>query len=110
MTKRHARGFALAALAFLAVGAAGCASTSSSSMQEYLSASPRETAGFGNAVRANVAKQTLNPEASRNADPVTGIDARSAANAYDRYQQSFKVPPPPLQVFGIGGLGQGTAQ
>jgi type IV pilus biogenesis protein CpaD/CtpE len=109
MINAHARGLALAALAFLAVGAAGC-STTATSMEEYLSASPRETAAFGNTVRANVAAQTLNPEASRNADPVTGIDARSAASAYDRYQQSFKVPPPPLQVFGIGGLGQGTAQ
>ena len=36
------------------------------------------------------ASQTLNPEASLNTDPVTGLDGQSATNAINSYEQSFK--------------------
>ncbi len=63
---------------------------------------PRLEAGFGNAVRAAVAQQTLNPEASLNPDPVAGIDGATAKNTIDRYEASSKTPPPPVNVFNIG--------
>ena len=63
---------------------------------------PRLEAGFGNAVKAAVAQQTLNPEASLNTDPVAGIDGRAAKNTIERYEASFKTPPAPVNVFNIG--------
>ncbi len=69
--------------AALAVSAAlgGCAQTS-----------PRFESGFGHAVRAAVAAQTVNPEAVRNTDAVTGIDARAAVAAQQRYESSYRAP------------------
>lgn len=66
-------------------------------------ATPAYDAKFGEAVRQAVALQTLNPEAGRNADPVTGIDGQAGKAAIDRYQQSFRAPPQTFEVFDIGG-------
>jgi len=66
-------------------------------------ATPSYDARFGEAVRQAKAMQTLNPEAGKNADPVTGIDGESGKNAIDRYQESFKAPPQSFEVFGVGG-------
>ena len=51
------------------------------------------------------AQQVLNPEASRNADPVAGMDSQAAKSGYDLYQKSFKTPEPQSNAFtiGIGG-------
>jgi hypothetical protein len=51
------------------------------------------------------AQQTLNPEASRNTDPVAGMDGKAAKSGYDHYQRSFKTPEPQPNAFtiGIGG-------
>lgn len=51
------------------------------------------------------AQQTLNPEASRNTDPVVGMDSKAAKSGYDRYQKSFRTPEPQPNAFtiGIGG-------
>ena len=57
----------------------------------------------GLAVNTAKARQTLNPDASRNADPVAGIDGTSADSAIDQYHNSFKAPPPTFQVINIGG-------
>lgn len=69
--------------------------------------SPVETreldARFGDAVRQARAQQTLNPEAGRNTDPVSGIDGVAAQNTIDEYQKSFKEPPRTFNVLGIGG-------
>ena len=60
---------------------------------------------FGDAVREARARQTLNPEASRNTDPVAGIDGEAGRQAIDGYQRSFKEPPRTFNILGIGGTG-----
>ncbi len=72
---------------------------------------PRLDARFGEAVRAARAQQTVDPEASRNADPVSGIDGVAAKQAMDRYRDSFKRPPETFSVINIGGdLGGGSGR
>lgn len=66
-------------------------------------ATPNYDTKFGEAVRQATALQTLNPDAGRNTDPVTGIDGESGKAAVDRYQESFKAPPRTFEVFDIGG-------
>lgn len=56
------------------------------------STTPDYDAKFGDAVRAAVAQQILNPEASQNTDPVSGIDGKAAQHAMERYHDSFKEP------------------
>jgi hypothetical protein len=53
---------------------------------------------FGTAVNTARALQTMNPEASRNRDPVAGIDGNSAKDSIDRYHESFKAPPRTFEV------------
>jgi len=53
------------------------------------STTPHWDQHFGDASRIALAQQVLNPDAARNAGPLTGLDGRSAAAAYDRYQKSF---------------------
>lgn len=71
---------------------AGCASVT-----------PNYDAKFGDAVRAALHAQTLNPGASANNDPVLGLDGKAAVNALERYQESFKAPPKTFEVTNIGG-------
>lgn len=66
-------------------------------------ATPSYDAKFGEAVRQAQALQTLNPDAGKNTDPVTGIDGESGKAAIDRYQESFRTPPRSFEVFDIGG-------
>lgn len=54
---------------------------------------------FGNAVNAAKAQQTINPDASRNTDPVAGLDGTPAKDSIDRYQNTFKEPPPSFEIF-----------
>jgi len=67
------------------------------------SPTPNLDRSFGNAVRTAKAQQTLNPEASRNRDPVAGLDGKAAKQAIGRYEDSFKAPPPVVNVINIGG-------
>ena len=77
MTRSHG----IAGLAWLALAALqGCAT------------SPRFDAQFGSAVRANLAAQTLHPDAARNRNPVRGIDGAAARAAQERYERSFAQP------------------
>jgi hypothetical protein len=46
---------------------------------------------------------TLNPNAGRDGDPVAGMDGLAASEAFDRYHDSFKAPPPVVNVINIGG-------
>jgi hypothetical protein len=62
---------------------------------------------MGQAVRAAQATQTINPDASKNSDPVAGMDGVSARNAVATYQKSFQAPPPTFTVINIGGGGNG---
>ena len=70
---------------------AGCAS----------SPTPNYDARFGDAVRAARQSQTLNPQGV--AHHVPGLDGKAAQEANGRYQDSFKKPPPVVNVINIGG-------
>lgn len=82
------------ALAVLAIG--GCATNT-----------PHLDQQFGMAVNTAKARQTLNPDASRNTDPVTGIGGAAADSAVDEYHNSFKAPAPTFPVINIGTGGGG---
>ena len=71
---------------------------------------PRLDARFGDAVNTAKAQQTINPDASRNTDPVAGLDGQAANAAIDRYHKSYEQPPAPGNVFTIGiGGGSGSS-
>ena len=62
---------------------AGCAPTT-----------PRLDAQFGDSVNTAKAQQTINPDASMNADPVAGIDGQAARAVVDRYHKAYQAPTP----------------
>lgn len=70
-----------------------------------VSPTPMYDERFGEAVRTARAQQTLNPNASLNTDPVTGVDGQAAKSAYGNYEKSFQTPTPPptINVINIGG-------
>ena len=72
----------------------GCAATTT----------PNYDARFGNAVRQARSAMTVNPRGAANPDPVAGIDGQAAREALGRYQDSFKTPPPVVNVINIGGV------
>ena len=49
---------------------------------------PHWDSRFGLATRLAMRQQVADPAASRNADPVAGMDGRSARAAYERYQKA----------------------
>jgi hypothetical protein len=73
------------------------------------SSTPNYDLRFGDAVREARQRMTLNPNAGGNLDAVTGMDGRAAREAVGRYQDSFKAPPPVVNVINIGGS-VGSAQ
>lgn len=75
---------------------AGCAS----------SPTPNYDARFGDAVRQARQQMTLNPGVVV-ADPMTGMDGKAGKEAVGRYQDSFKAPPPVVNVINIGGATTG---
>jgi uncharacterized lipoprotein len=79
---------------------AGCASSST----------PQYDSRFGNAVRAARMAQTLNPTAGTTPAQPTGLDGRTAHEAIGRYEDSFKSPPPVVNVINIGGGLRGSGQ
>jgi hypothetical protein len=60
---------------------------------------------FGEAVNAAKAKQTLNPQASANTDPVSGLDGAPAAESVRRYHQTFRAPPPTFVIINAAPAG-----
>lgn len=68
--------FVLAAL--LGAALAGCSSA------------PRFNDHFGDAVRANLSAQVLDPAASSNVNPANGVGGAAALATQERYQRSFK--------------------
>jgi len=80
-------------LCVVAMLAAGCASTPT----------PHYDTQMGAAVRAARLAMTIDPAAGSRPDEVTGIDGRAAKEAVKRYQDSFKEPPPVVNVINIGG-------
>ncbi len=84
-----------------AISLAGCATNTT----------PDTDARFGQSFNLIKAQQTINPDASRNADPVAGIDGKAAKGAYDNYRDSFRKPPDegrgPSSAVGVNvGVGQ----
>lgn len=67
-----------------------------------LTSTPHWDATFGDSINQIKAMQTLNPEASANTDPVSGIDGPAAAAAQKGYAKSFTAPTPPTNMFTIG--------
>lgn len=63
---------------------------------------PRYEAEFGNATRASLSSQIINPDAGNNPDPVAGLDGRAARDAINNYQKSYAQPEKPQNVFNIG--------
>lgn len=80
------RAFALVSLCMLA----GCATPTPYDLR------------FGDAVREARLAMTVNPRAGENPDPVAGLDGTAAREALIRYQDSFKTPPPVVNVINIG--------
>lgn len=64
---------------------------------------PNLDSSFGDAVNQAKAQQTLNPDASRNAEPVSGMSGKESALVMDAYHESLKAPAPPATVINIGG-------
>jgi hypothetical protein len=69
-------------LALAPVALAGCAQTTTPHYDQH----------FGEAVRAAIAQQTVNPDASGNTDPVAGLDGKAANHTIDNYDKSFAAP------------------
>ena len=66
---------------------------------------PGWDAAFGDSVKIAIAQQTLNPGASANTDPVSGIDGRAAREAVNRYHKSFVEKDTQPHAFTIGVSG-----
>lgn len=74
------------------------------------SPTPNYDAKFGDAVRQARQMMIINPNAGANPDPIAGMDGVAAKEAAGRYHQSFKTPPPVVNVINIGGgIGGGGA-
>lgn len=71
------------------------------------SPTPRYDARFGEAVRTARMQMTVHPDAGKTAgtgvDAATGMDGRATQASMDRYERSFKTPPPAVNVINIGG-------
>lgn len=74
------------------------------------STTPNYDLRFGEAVREARQRMTLNPNAGSNPDSVAGMDGRAAHEAVGRYQDSFRAPPPVVNVINIGGATSGSGQ
>jgi hypothetical protein len=80
---------------FLVTLLAGCGTTQSPT--------PNYDSRFGDAVRQSRQAMTLNPNAGASGAPVVGMDGKTAVEAVGRYHDSFKAPPPVVNVINIGG-------
>ena len=67
-----------------------------------VSPTPNYDARFGDAVRQARREMTLNPNAAMAPAPPV-IDGIAAGEAVGRYQDTFKAPPPAVNVINIGG-------
>ena len=89
---RMSRDLPCALMAFVAL--AGCSSTT-----------PQYDARFGDAVRHSRQAQVLDPAAGSGKAEPAALDAGSARSAFQRYRDSFKTPPPVVNVINLGGNG-----
>ena len=60
---------------------------------------------LGEAVRTARVQQTIDLDASKNKDPVAGMDGQAAQTSIKRYQQSFEAPPPSFTIINVGTTG-----
>lgn len=58
---------------------------------------------FGDAVRDAKLKMTINPDAGKDTGPLVGMDGKAARESIILYQDTFKEPPPTVNVINIGG-------
>jgi len=60
---------------------------------------------YGNSYKLAIFNQTLNPEAEKNLEPVTGFDGRAAREVIERYRKEFEKPaPPPTYILPVGSI------
>ena len=85
--------FRVCAVAMVAAVGQGCASEPAPMLEDRL----------GEAVHAARAQQTIDLNASKNTDPVSGIDGVSAKITIDQYHRSFDAPPPTFTILNVGG-------
>jgi hypothetical protein len=64
---------------------------------------PHYDARYGDAVRNARHSMAIDPEAGKKPDPVVGLDGKAARESMNRYEHSFKQPPPVVNVINIGG-------
>lgn len=64
---------------------------------------PNLDSSFGSAVNQAKAEQTLNPDASQNVEPVTGVSGTEGNLAIDAYHESLKPSQPAPTIINIGG-------
>ncbi len=76
---------------------------SAAALAACTSTTPNLDRSFGQAVNQAKAQQTLNPDASLNSDPVSGLDGVAANAAIDNYTKSVNAPPEKATVINIGG-------
>ena len=86
---------------FLSLSITGCANDA------YVTAP-----NFGSAVRNAVSAQTLNQDAGKQQPAKAGADGVIMKSAVDRYQSTYELPPPPVNVLniGVGGSAGGTGR
>ena len=77
--------------------------TGLASLAGCASVTPNYDAKFGNAVREAKLRMTINPDAGKNPDQVSGMDGKAAAETIILYQGTYKAPPPAVNVINIGG-------
>ena len=64
---------------------------------------PNYDTTFGDTVRQAKLKMIINPGAGRIPDEVAGMDGIATRNTILLYQDTFKTPPPVVNVINIGG-------
>lgn len=91
--------FRALALAGVTAALAGCAGTMTPNLDQR----------FGESTRAALSSQNANPQAPVAKATVAGLGGEAAAATVDRYNRTFKQPPPQVNVFSIGvGSGSGS--
>lgn len=67
------------------------------------SVTPNYDARFGDAVREAKQKMIIKPNAGTTQDPFFGMDGKAARESVILYQDTFRAPPPAVNVINIGG-------
>ena len=65
---------------------------------------------FGSAVLGAKSAQVADPAAAARRPGAGGADGKALAASVERYEKSFEVPPPPVNVLNIGVGSGGTSK